>query len=117
MFIKDVFAQGPSLRLPGGANVPNPVYFDKIGGILSGGQGRPGAIAFIFAFAGIGLLLMLILAGFNFLTSAGDPKKLEMGKQRLTYAIVGFLVIFTAYWAVQLAGIIFGIQEIQSTFK
>lgn len=60
---------------------------------------------------------MLLSAGFNFLTSAGDPKKLEMGKQRLTYAIVGFLVIFVAYWGVQLAGKIFGIAEIESVFK
>lgn len=116
MLIPNVLAQGPSLTLPGGTEVPNPVYFNTIGGILSGGGGRPGAVAFIFAFAGIGLLLMLLAAGFNFLTSAGDPKKLEAGKHRLTNAIVGFLIIFVAYWAVQMAGVIFGIKEIQETF-
>lgn len=106
-----VYAQGQSFTLPGGTVVQGLAPFSTIGGIVTR------AVPFIFAFAGIGLLLMLINAGFNFLTSAGDPKKLEMGKQRLTYAIVGFLVIFTAYWAVQLAGIIFGVAEIQSTFK
>ena len=50
--------------------------FTNIGAILNE------AIPFIFAFAGIALLLMLLSAGFNFLTSAGDPKKLEAGKQR-----------------------------------
>lgn len=84
--------------------------FTNIGSILNE------AVPFIFAFAGIGLLLMLLSAGFNFLTSAGDPKKLETGKQRLTNAIVGFLIIFVAYWAVQMAGMIFGIKEIQDTF-
>lgn len=84
--------------------------FTNIGSILNE------AVPFIFAFAGIGLLLMLLAAGFNFLTSAGDPKKLETGKQRLTNALVGFLVIFVAYWAVQMAGMIFGIKEIQDTF-
>lgn len=84
--------------------------FTNIGSILNE------AVPFIFAFAGIGLLLMLLAAGFNFLTSAGDPKKLETGKQRLTNALVGFLVIFVAYWAVQMAGVIFGIKEIQDTF-
>ena len=111
-----VFAADP-LIIPGGGSVPQPdgFKFNTIGEVV--GLGTSGAIPFIFAFAGIGLLLMLISAGFNFLTSAGDPKKLEMGKQRLTYAIVGFLIIFTAYWAVQLAGVIFGIEEIKSVFK
>lgn len=74
------------------------------------------AIPYVFLFAGIALLLMLISAGFTLLTSAGDAKKLEQGKQKLTYALVGFLVIFSAYWIVQLAGIIFGIEEITTIF-
>jgi len=105
-----IYAQGQSFTLPGGTVVQGLAPFSTIGGIVSR------AVPFIFAFAGIGLLLMLLAAGFNFLTSAGDPKKLEAGKQRLTNALVGFLVIFTAYWAVQLAGLIFGVQEIQTTF-
>lgn len=113
-----IFAQASSLTIPGGASIPNPTgfKFNKISEIIIGAD-NSGAIPFIFAFAGIGLLLMLLSAGFNFLTSAGDPKKLESGKQRLTNAIIGFLIIFVAYWAVQMAGVIFGIQEIQSVFK
>ena len=102
-----VFAQ--TLTYPGGV-VQGPVAFTKVGSVVAA------AIPFVFAFSGIALLLMLIAAGFDFVTSAGDPKNLEMGKQRLTYAIVGFLVIFVSYWMVQLAGIVFGIQEIQSAF-
>lgn len=60
---------------------------------------------------------MLISAGFSFLTSAGDAKKLEKGKQQLTYAVVGFLVIFVAYWLVQIAGFVFGIEEIGTIFR
>lgn len=105
-----VFAQ--SLRIddiPG--SIEGPVKFSKIGDIFN-----PTTMGIVFGFAGFGLLLMLLSAGFNFLTSAGDPKKLEAGKQRLTNAIIGFLVIFVAYWAVQMAGVIFGIKEIQDTF-
>lgn len=74
-------------------------------------------VPFVFAFAGIGLLLMLIFSGFALLTSAGDAKKLESGKQRITHALVGFAIIFVAYWMVQLAGKIFGIQEINTIFR
>lgn len=116
MMVHKIFAQGTDLTIPGGVSIPNPIGF-KFNTIAQGiGVGGSGAIPFIFAFAGIGLLLMLLSAGFNFLTSAGDPKKLEAGKQRLTNALVGFLIIFVAYWAVQMAGVIFGIKEIQETF-
>lgn len=108
-----VFAVDP-LNIPG-ASIDYPPGFDpaigSIGGIISK------AIPYIFSFAGLALLLMLIMAGFDLLTSAGDAKKLEMGKQRLTYAILGILIIIVAYWIVQIAGKIFGVVEIQSVFK
>jgi len=75
------------------------------------------AVPFVFAVAGFGLLLMLLAAGFSFLTSAGDAKKMETAKGSLTSALAGFLIIFVAYWIVQIAGTVFGIKEIQSMFK
>jgi hypothetical protein len=74
------------------------------------------AFPFIFALAGVGLLLMIIAAGFTLMTSAGDAKKMESGKNRLTFAVVGFLVIFTAFWIVQLFGTMFGVEPIKSLF-
>ncbi|MDX1372663.1 MAG: hypothetical protein R3321_09345, partial [Nitrososphaeraceae archaeon] len=53
------------------------------------------------------LLGYLILGGFNYLTSMGDPKKAEQGKQRITYAILGFLIIFVSFWIVQIADYVF----------
>jgi len=75
------------------------------------------AMPFVFAFAGVGLLLMIISAGFSLLTSAGDPKKAAAGQQQLTFAIIGFLIIFLAYWITQIAGNIFGIEAIKNTFQ
>lgn len=75
------------------------------------------AIPFIFAFAGLGLLLMILSSGFTFLTSAGDAKKLEQGKKQLTNAILGFIIIFAAYWVVQIFGIIFGLDVFGQIFK
>jgi len=101
-----------SLTLPGGTTIAGQVSkFATIGDVLNG------AIPFVFAFAGLGLLLMLLAAGFDYLTSAGDEKKLETAKQRLTYALVGFLIIFTAFWLVQIAAKIFGLTEAQSIFR
>ncbi len=90
--------------------IPN-FPFQNIGQILSR------AATLVFSFAGLGLLLMLILGGFDFLTSAGDTKKLEQGKQRITYAIVGFIIIFIAFWVVQAVGVVFGLESIGKIFN
>jgi hypothetical protein len=74
-------------------------------------------LPYIFAAAGFGLLIMIVMAGFGLLTSAGDPKKMEMGKQQLTNAIIGFVIVFLAYWIVQIAGYIFGVEEICTAFN
>lgn len=70
------------------------------------------SLSFVFAFAGIGLLLMIIRAGFTLMMSAGDAKKLASGRTALTNAIVGFIIIFSAFWIVQIAGTIFGWDSI-----
>ncbi len=74
------------------------------------------AFPFIFAIAGIGLLLMIIAAGFTLMTGAGDAKKMESGKKRLTFALAGFFIIFCAFWIVQLFGMMFGVEPIQKLF-
>ncbi|MBU1326601.1 pilin [Patescibacteria group bacterium] len=109
-----------AIKLPGPNETPVPINypaeyqgfsFSSVADVVNK------AIPLIFGFAGLALLLVVISAGFGLMTSAGDTKKLEAGKQRLTNGILGFIVIFVAYWAVQLAGKILGLTEIQTIFK
>lgn len=65
-------------------------------------------LTYVFAFAGVALLLMIISSGFALILSAGDPKKLAKGRASLTNAILGFIIIFAAFWIVQIVGVIFG---------
>lgn len=108
-----VFAQTLNL---GGGSVKGPLAIPgaganpTIGGILSN------ALPIVIGIAGLALLLMLISAGYTFLTSAGDAKKMEQGKQQLTSALIGFIIVFGAYWLVQILGIMFG-TSITSGFK
>lgn len=44
------------------------------------------------------------------LAGANNSKSLEEGKQRITAAIIGFILLFAAYWIAQLLEIIFGIR-------
>ena len=70
------------------------------------------AIPIILPIAGLILLAYLIWGGFEFLTSLGDPKKAASAKNKITYAIIGFFVIFAAYWIVQLIAFIFKLETI-----
>lgn len=59
-----------------------------------------------FVFAGLILLFFFIMGGIGMIGSAGqsDPKKAEESKKTLTSALIGFVVVFAAYWIVKLIG-------------
>ena len=67
-------------------------------------------IPIILTFAGLVLFLMLLAGGFQMLTSASNPEAADKGKQRLTAALIGFLIIFTAYWLTQIMEIVLGVN-------
>jgi hypothetical protein len=75
------------------------------GGIISKALG-----GFIFPIAGIILFVVLVLGGFQMLTGATNSKSIDEGKQRITAAILGFILLFAAYWIAQLLELIFGIR-------
>lgn len=109
-----------TLTLPGGEQIQGPAgiaVLQDTSGKISIGSILSRAIPFVFAFAGIGLFLMILASGFDYLTSAGDEKKLEQGKQRLTYAIVGFVVIFASFWIVEALGAMFGMETVTNIFQ
>jgi len=96
-----------ALNLPGGYSVEDPGGFKftegNIGDIINA------LIPYIFALAGLVLLFTLILGGFELLTSAGSPKKIESAKAKLTNAVIGFIIVFVAFWLVQILEVIFGL--------
>lgn len=68
------------------------------------------AIPIVFSIAGILLLAYLVWGGFDYLTSMGEPEKAEQGKAKITNALIGFIIIFAAYWLVQIVDYIFGLR-------
>lgn len=63
----------------------------------------------IFPLAGLMLFLLLVWGGFEILVSAASQKGVEAGKNRITAAIVGYLLLFATYWIVQILEVVFGI--------
>lgn len=69
-------------------------------------------IRIVFVIAGVIILIFIIMAGMGMIAGAGsnDPEKIEKGKQAATSALIGFVVVFTAYWIVQLIELWTGIK-------
>ena len=60
----------------------------------------------IFIGAGIFLFFVILLAGIKFLTQ--DKKGVEEAKTMVTTAIIGFVIMFSAYWIVQIVALVTG---------
>jgi hypothetical protein len=72
----------------------------------------------IFVLAGVLLFVLLIFGGLKFIVSAGGGDEQEIGKSKnaITAALIGFLIIFAAYWIVQIIGHISGINIFKPKF-
>ncbi len=64
--------------------------------------------------AGIIVLFLFLYGGLKLITSAGsnDPKSAGQGKQAVTYAVIGFIIIFASYWIIRAIEIIMDVDFI-----
>ena len=67
-------------------------------------------LPYIYVFAGLILLVMLIMGGLGLMTAAGNADKMKAGYGKITNALIGFLIIFVSYFVVQLVETILGIE-------
>ena len=72
---------------------------------------------YLFPLAGFILLAYLVIAGYQWMTSQGDPKGLEQARNNILYALIGFIVLFSAYWVVKIVATVLGIQQILTIFS
>lgn len=63
-----------------------------------------------FVVSGVLILFFVIFAGFQMISSAGsnDPQGAKKGQEAATAAVIGFVVVFAAYWIVRLIEVISG---------
>lgn len=50
-------------------------------------------------------LLFILYGGFVLLTSSGDPSKVRLGKEYVTYAIVGLVLAILAFFILEVVGV------------
>jgi hypothetical protein len=54
------------------------------------------AINFFVLFSALVAVVLIVAAGYMFITSAGDPEKVDKARKALTAAIVGMIIVFLA---------------------
>lgn len=58
-------------------------------------------ISILAPLAGIALFIMLLVGGFQFVTSGGDPKAAGQARATLTYAVIGVILVVAAWLVIQ----------------
>jgi hypothetical protein len=87
----------------GGRGIKDANQFSSIGSFLT-----TSVIPNILMISSLFLFLMIVIAGFTIVANAGDPDKQKDGAATLTWAVIGFLIVFGSYWIMQALGIITG---------
>lgn len=102
MIIKQALAQ--DVTLPGYSGTNFKFANSNVAGIFNA------LLPYVYVFAGIILLFMLVVGGIGLMTSAGNPDKVKAGQGKITAGLIGFLIIFISYFVVQLVELMLGIK-------
>ncbi len=65
--------------------------------------------------AGLLLFFLLIGGGFAIITSGNDPQQKAQGSKAITAAIIGFILVFAAFWIIQIVQYITGVPILEGT--
>lgn len=60
--------------------------------------------------AGVIFLVLIIIAGFRFISAGGDPGKIAQAWQVITYAIIGFVVVVASYLIIRVVEAMLGLN-------
>lgn len=102
-YLAQVSLPNPNIIRNGGIIDPN----DKnltVGLILSK------MLPIIMAAAGMYMLIQIIFGGFTLMTAAGDQNAIKKGYGSVQFGVIGFLIVFGAYFAVILVQAALGVQ-------
>ncbi|MFH1561363.1 MAG: hypothetical protein ABID04_02155 [Patescibacteria group bacterium] len=71
-----------------------------VGAIVSVG------LKYVMVAGGLMMFAYLVYGGITLMLSRGDPNGVSSGMNKVLYAIVGFLIIFSSYWLIQVVEIV-----------
>lgn len=72
-------------------------------------------VGFMTVLAGIWFLFQLLIGGYEWISSAGDAKKLEAARNRLSHGFVGLVIIIAAWALLAITGQFLGFDILLSS--
>jgi hypothetical protein len=108
-----------SFSVPGG-NLDNPtgIPIDPVGGMPNGGVSAVSTISTLtqaiitdlFIITTLLALFFLIFGGIQWIISGGDKTKVEAARKKITFAIIGLVLAFSAFLIINTVGALFGVN-------
>ena len=86
-------------------DVPNPVNENTLGDVLFN------VVNALLLFAGAVAVLFLIIGGFRYVVSTGNPDQVDGAKRTILYAVLGLIIIFIAFVLVGLVQSYLGVEN------
>ncbi len=74
-------------------------------------------VELILGLSGSFMLLMMVYGGFIFLTSGGNSSQVDKGKKVMFGAIIGIIIVFTAYTVIQFILGALGVPNVAEVFS
>ena len=65
---------------------------------------------YLLPFAGILMFAMIIYGGLTLMLSGGNQEGVKEGTNKILFGVVGFIVVFAAYWIIKIIETIFGMS-------
>jgi hypothetical protein len=94
-------------------NLNDPAVFSPSQNFTTFGDVVSVVVRNAFVLAGLISFVLVILGGFNIIVSAGNTKKAESGKNAVTGAVIGLLVVVGSFWIIQIISRLTGIPLLQ----
>lgn len=91
-----------------GINNPSTIFPDDPE--LFAGMFTSRVLLFAIAGAGFVFLAQVIMAGYKYMTSLGEPASIQSATKQLLHALTGLLVVITTFFIIQIIETIFGLD-------
>jgi hypothetical protein len=85
--------------------IQGPLQFNTLGEIISRVVNF-----FLIPISSVILLLVFIWAGYDFMTSEGNPEKIKSAQAKITTGIIGIVLLVLAFLIVKVVELILGIR-------
>lgn len=88
--------------------------FNSVGGFTVGSIVQ-WAITIVLVVAGLIFFFMLIIGGLKWILSGGDKASTEAARSQITAALIGLVIVFSAWAIAQLINSVFGVNILDFT--